>query len=285
MRKLIDDPSALPGLALRIGLAWVLFGWGYDIYFNPDFYAHSFGTQPTMASAVCLGLGVLLATGLATRLVAPAVCVALIVLGVKFVGHQPIGLPQDVGVAAAAAALWLIGPGALALSFGNGPASPGDLKKAGAILRIGLASTFLVYGVQKFTSDSEYRVVVSEIPALVALLGSFRPEAVSAFLGVLEILVGIAMLAPPLVTTSAVAQAAMLLGLVATVGYPFSYPQDIGLLGAEIALVVVTLGAGLRVRRSGADATTEPGLGVIPRRRQSDWGAPETAGEAVRRAS
>jgi uncharacterized membrane protein YphA (DoxX/SURF4 family) len=257
----------LSGLALRQGLALVLFAWGYDFYFNPHYYGRLFGELPNGAALVPiamvaqLGLAALLTVGVATRPAALAAAALFATFGVLQLGHQPIGLPQNAGLAGAAVALFLIGPGALApLGAGAAP-SEARLRWASAAMRAGLALTFLVYGVQKFTSALEYVIVVAEAPLIapiVATLGA--PNTVIAF-GVLEIVCGLALLVPSLAVWGALGQGALLLGLLVAFGYPFSYPQDLGLLaavGAAIALQRMAVAADTQAERDEALADKTP---------------------------
>ncbi len=229
---------ALSGLALRLGLGWVLFAWGYDLYFNPHYYVKWFGGFTTVVMVVHLVLGAFLVTGFATRIAAPAAAVLFATLGVGLAGHQPIGLPQNAGLAAGAIALWLLGPGELVPWAPPALLPPALLARANAALRAGLALTFLIYGVQKFTNDLEYQIVVSEVPLLRPLVDTLGARAIVGFLGVFEILTGILLVAPPLVMWAAMLQAAALGAFLVILGYPFSYPQDVGLLAAVVALVL-----------------------------------------------
>jgi uncharacterized membrane protein YphA (DoxX/SURF4 family) len=117
----------LSGLALRQGLALVLFAWGYDFYFNPHYYGRLFAELPSgaalvpAATAVQLGLAALLTVGLATRPAALGAACLFAAFGVLQLGHQPIGLPQNAALAGAAIALFLIGPGPLTLLRPGGP--------------------------------------------------------------------------------------------------------------------------------------------------------------------
>lgn len=237
---------ALSALALRQGLALVMFGWGFDIFFNPSYYAKLLReftpnpAVPTVLMVVLLGLAGLLMTGLLTRVAAAAAAALFAVLLVTQSGHQPVGLPQNIGLAGAAIALALVGPGELALRGRTRVAAltPRRALYADVALRVGLGMTFLIYGIQKFTEVIEYRIVVAEVPTLapaVALLGA---EHTVYVVGVMEIAVAIALLIPRTVALGALGQGVMLLGLVTTMGYPFSYPQDLGLLAA---VGVVTL--------------------------------------------
>ena len=115
---------------------------------------------------------------------------------------------------------------------------PALLARANAALRAGLALTFLIYGVEKFTNDLEYQIVVAEVPLLRPLVDTLGARAIVGFLGVFEILTGILLVAPPLVMWAAMLQAAALGAFLVTLGYPFSYPQDVGLLAAVVALVL-----------------------------------------------
>jgi uncharacterized membrane protein YphA (DoxX/SURF4 family) len=257
--------SALAALAIRQGLALVLFGWGYDLYFNPRYYAKLVGevttnpAVPAVLMAAMLGLAALLMTGLATRVAAVGAAALFGGLLVFQSGHQPIGLPQNLGLAGAAIALALFGPGDLAVI--RGPVAAAVSRRADwarLALRAGLGATFLVYGVQKFTELIEYRIVVSEIPALGPAVALFGAERTVYAVGVLELLVAFAMFVPQTTMLGALGQGVMLLGLVATVGYPFSYPQDVGLLAAIAAVGLSTWSA-----RPAADDVVTP---VVRRR-------------------
>ncbi len=242
----------LPGLALRLGLGWVLLAWGYDLYFNPHYYAKWLGGFTAALMILHLLIGALLVTGLATRIVAPAAAALFAAFGIALTGHQPIGLPQNAGLAAGAIALWLLGPGELALGAAPPPAPPARLAWAAAALRAGLALTFLTYGIQKFTHGLEYRIVVANVPVLRPVVEILGAGTTVAALGILEILVSGAMLVPPLLIWGGLAQAVALGAFLAGVGYPFSYPQDVGLLGAVSALLMthwVRLGARLTAPR------------------------------------
>lgn len=236
--RLSPRVPALSGLALRLGLGWVLFAWGYDLSFNPHYYAKWFGGFTATVMVVHLVLGALMVTGFATRMAAPVAAALFATLGVGLAGHQPIGLPQTVGLAAGAIALWLLGPGELVPWAPPALVPPARLAWANAALRAGLALTFLIYGVQKFTNDLEYRIVVAEVPLLLPLVETLGARAIVGFLGVFEILTGILLVAPPLVMWAAMSQAAALGAFLITLGYPFSYPQDVGLLAAVVGLVL-----------------------------------------------
>jgi uncharacterized membrane protein YphA (DoxX/SURF4 family) len=228
---------ALAGLVLRVGLGLVLFGWGFDLLLHPRFYAHLLAGAAPVAMGLLLTLGTLLVVGLGTRLAAPIA--AALLFGLLLQGRQPIGLPQNAGLLMAALALAILGPGHLALRPGSTSASAGRLGVVSLALRAGLAMTFLVYGVQKFTSPDEYRIVVGELPLGAALVQVLGAPTTVALLGAVELLLAVAVVVPGLLALGAAAQSVALLTFLATLGYPFSYPQDLGLLAAELALVLV----------------------------------------------
>jgi uncharacterized membrane protein YphA (DoxX/SURF4 family) len=235
----------LPGLALRQGLALVLFAWGYDFHFNPHYYGRLFAELPngaalvTAATVLQLGLAALLTVGLATRPAALAAAALFAAFGVLQLGHQPIGLPQNAGLIGSAIALFLIGPGRLTPLRAGAAPSDDRLRWANAAVRAGLALTFLVYGVEKFTQAVEYRIVVAEAPLLAPLVSALGASNAVAAAGAFEILCALALLVPGLLVWGALGQAAMLLVLLAAFGYPFSYPQDLGLLAAVGAAVLL----------------------------------------------
>jgi uncharacterized membrane protein YphA (DoxX/SURF4 family) len=237
--------AALSGLALRQGLALVLFAWGYDFYFNPHYYVRLFAEMPNgavlvpVATVVQIALAALLTLGVATRPAAIGAAAVFATFGVLQIGHQPIGLPQNAGLAGAAIALFLIGPGDLAL-LGPGKAPSEDrMRWAYAAVRAGLALTFFVYGLEKFTQMLEYQVVVAEAPLLAPVVSALGATNAVIAAGVFEILCGLALLIPGLVIWGALGQAALLVTLLAAFGYPFSYPQDLGLIAAVTAAVLL----------------------------------------------
>jgi uncharacterized membrane protein YphA (DoxX/SURF4 family) len=114
---------------------------------------------------------------------------------------------------------------------------PVALTWAALALRLGLAVTFLIYGVQKFTHEQEYRIVVMEMPLLAPLARAAGAELSVALFRAFEVTIGAALLLPQVVSWAALAQAATLAGLLIVVGYPFSYPRHLGLIGGVAALI------------------------------------------------
>jgi uncharacterized membrane protein YphA (DoxX/SURF4 family) len=253
----------LSGLALRQGLALVLFAWGYDFYFNPHYYTRLFAELPggaalvPAATVVQLGLAALLTVGLATRPVALGAAALFAAFGVLQLGHQPIGLPQNAALVGASIALFLVGPGQLSLPRSAAAPSEDRLRWASAGVRAGLALSFLIYGVEKFTQMLEYRIVVAEAPLLAPLVATLGVDNAVAAAGAFEILCGLALLMPGLVVWGALGQAALLVVLLAAFGYPFSYPQDLGLLAAVGAAVLLQRSAvATEAERDEATGTT-----------------------------
>ena len=248
----IRPQPALAGLLLRLGLTFVLFTWAYDFHFNPVYYAHVLHGQAVPITLLLLGLGLAFIVGRATRVAAVVAAATFAVFAVALEGHQPVGLPQNAGLAAGALALGILGPGKLAPVSARRALTPRDLLLAGTILRTGLALTFFLYGVFKFSHADEYRIVVAQVPVISSLAHALGAPATVNVVGIFELLLAFLMLPGVATLWGAILQAVALSSFVATLGYPFSFPQDLGLI-ALIGGLVCTQSVRLpvAVRRDG----------------------------------
>ena len=233
----IRPSPALAGLLLRASLALVLLGWAYDIFFNPVYYAHVLRGTGVPIMLLLLGIGASFVLGVGIRLAAGLAAVMFALFGLALEGRQPLGLPQNAGLAAGALALALLGPGALALRGADRPVAARSLSLAGTIIRAGLALTFLVYGVQKLVYGDEYRIIVAGTPVVSLLAKLAGAQATVYLVGASELLLAFAILSGARTVWAASLLAAALAFFLATRGYPSSYPQDVGLLGVLAALV------------------------------------------------
>jgi uncharacterized membrane protein YphA (DoxX/SURF4 family) len=240
----------LAGLLLRLGLGLVLVTWAYDIHFNPVYYGHVLHGQNLPTLLLLLGLGLVLVAGRGARVAAVLAAATFAFFAVGLEGHQPVGLPQNAGLAAGALALAILGPGKL--SFGTTPRtiSRRDLLLTETILRTGLALTFFLYGFSKFAQADEYRIVVAEVPLVSLLAHAIGAQATVNMVGLFELLTAVLMLLPSVgVGWGAALQTMGLTSFVVTLGYPFSFPQDLGLMaviGALVALQALRLPVMLR---------------------------------------
>jgi uncharacterized membrane protein YphA (DoxX/SURF4 family) len=223
-------------LVLRLGLGLVLFGWSYDLHFNPTYYTHVLGALAPTMQVLLPALGASILIGFATTFTAPLAAVLFAYFGLALEGHQPIGLPQNAGLAAGALALALIGPGPLAPGRTTQAATPRQVQLAALVLRLGLALVFLVYGTQKFINQDEYRIVVAEVSVLKPVTHLVGAQIALMVIGTAEVLMGLSLLVRPLVLWGSLGQIFMLVSFLAALGYPMSYPQDTGLVATLLSL-------------------------------------------------
>jgi uncharacterized membrane protein YphA (DoxX/SURF4 family) len=232
MRTLGIQPN--PGLAaflVRLSLALVFSAWAYDIVFNKTYYSHVLNGLNWPVAAVLFGLAVAFMVGIAPRVTGTLAAGLLVVFAVVLESHQPIGLPQNAGLAGGALALTLLGAGHNALGKKQSKISSRDVVLAGWLMRIGLAITFLVYGIFKFSSADEYRIVVAEAPLISSIAQVLGAQATVTLVGVVELLLALLMLPGFGSLWGAALQAGALGSFLFALGYPFSYPQDLGMIG------------------------------------------------------
>jgi uncharacterized membrane protein YphA (DoxX/SURF4 family) len=278
--------TGLAGLLLRVGLAVVLSSWAYDIVFNPVYYAHVLHGLQQPVMVLLFGLAAMLALGFNARLTGIAIALMLVTFGLTLEGHQPIGLPQNYGLAAGALALAILGPGHLAVQARRQrPLTKRDVLLAATVLRAGLALTFLIYAVFKFTNADEYRIVVAETPVISAVAAAIGVQTTVNLVGVLEVAMAFLMMPGISGLWGALFQACALSSFLLVLGYPFSFPQDLGLIGIigglacvqtiKLPLVVRRAPAGIRLSLAGLRSGS---LGLDGRGLQA---APSTAGAVV----
>jgi hypothetical protein len=124
---------------------------------------------------------------------------------------------------------------------------------AATVMRAGLALTFLIYAVYKMTSGDEYRIVVAEAPLISHVAALIGAQTTVNLVAVAELLLAFPMLPGISSWWGALFQACALSTFLLTLGYPFSFPQDLGLLGVIGGLLSVqALRLPLVIRRAPA---------------------------------
>jgi len=238
---------------IRASLTFVFCAWAYDIQFNPAYYAHVLHGLTVPAMVALFALAASFVAGWGTRYTGALAAGLLIVFGISLEGHQPIGLPQNAGLAGAAMALTLIGPGAFALGQQPRRIAKRDLLVAGWLIRLGLCVTFLVYGFYKFAAGDEYRIVVAEAPIISAVARLLGAQTTVGVVGIAEFLLALLMLPGFGRLWGALFQVFALGSFLFALGYPFSYPQDLGLIGVIAGFACLqTIALPLSLRRGHA---------------------------------
>jgi hypothetical protein len=189
----------------------------------------------TPVVVVLFGLATSFILGWGTRHTGALAAAVLIIFAIALDGHQPVGLPQNAGLAAAAMALTLLGPGPFALGKQPKRLRTRDVQIAGWLIRLGLCLTFLVYSFYKFSAGDEYRIVVAEAPMISYVARLLGAQATVNVVGVAELLMAVLMLPGFGRLWGALFQAFALGSFLFALGYPFSYPQDLGLIGVIAA--------------------------------------------------
>jgi hypothetical protein len=111
----------------------------------------------------------------------------------------------------------------------------------------------LLYAVHKLGNGDEYRIIVGETAGISLLAGAIGAQTTVNLLAGLELLMAFLMLPGISSLWGAFFQASALSFFLLFMGYPFSFPQDLGLLGVIGGLVAVqTIRLPLVVRRAPA---------------------------------
>ena len=115
-----------------------------------------------------------------------------------------------------------------------------------------------MYGFYKFAAGDEYRIVVAEAPLISYVAGLLGAQTTVSVVGIAELLLALLMLPGFGRLWSVLFQAFALGSFLFALGYPFSYPQDLGLIGVIGAFACLqTISLPLSLRRAQA--------GVLPR--------------------
>lgn len=123
-----------------------------------------------------------------------------------------------------------------------------DMKVSGlanyinSLPRLGLGIVFLLFGIDKFIFHERLASWFMVTDRAMVLLPSHDISTFVYVLGAVELVIAVLLLAGVRVRATSIAATIMLVTILAIAQYPSSFPQDIGLIGISVMLILTPVG-------------------------------------------